>query len=379
MVRPLCDRLWEVDALREGRLSSTDVAAHERHRAICAVCRERFAEDERLSALVRELGDIEHDPLGVRRLRAQILRAAATEPPPSRGWLVIAIATTVTAIALVVGGVVMNRSHSTLATTGAPRPPASSSSSAESFTGTIVAGSDAKWSRQRAGGIERVRLEDGTLHLEVRRQGPGERFFVDLPDGEIEVHGTRFEVSVQAGATTSLRVEEGVVALRRSGAPELLLHGEETWAKPRAIEAPLPSPSGSSLAHKPRAAHQDRAAVAAEYDAAVTAYREKHYSDAARKFSAFVAAHGHAPEAEDAEFLEASALAHDGHTDAAAVIAERFLARYPSSFRAKDASVLVARAARDRGDCSRARSVLAPWSKSSTLEVTNALGNCARE
>ena len=72
MVKPACNRLWEVDALREGRLSSTDASAHERHRGVCATCRERYAEDECLCALGSELEPPPMEPLRARRLRAQI-------------------------------------------------------------------------------------------------------------------------------------------------------------------------------------------------------------------------------------------------------------------------------------------------------------------
>src|SRR5207245_2286266 len=119
--------------------------------------------------------------------------------------------------------------------------------------------------------------------------------------------------------------------------------------------------------------------AAAEYGAAATSYKERRYADAALKFSSFVASHPGAVEAEDASFLEASALAHDGRTDAAALVAARFLTRYPTSFHARDAAVLVARAARDRGDCPYARAVLEPWIANPTPDVTSALGECKHD
>ena len=38
--------------------------------------------------------------------------------------------------------------------------------------------------------------DSGAIVVQVRKQRPSERFFVDLPDGQIEVRGTRFEVDV---------------------------------------------------------------------------------------------------------------------------------------------------------------------------------------
>jgi hypothetical protein len=88
-------------------------------------------------------------------------------------------------------------------------------------------------------------------------------------------------------------------------------------------------------------------------------------------------AHPDEPETEDATFLAASALAHDGRTAAAGAAAERYLARYgKGSFHARDAAILSARAARDRQDCPRARELLSPWIASSDADVATALGLC---
>jgi hypothetical protein len=79
---------------------------------------------------------------------------------------------------------------------------------------------------------------------------------------------------------------------------------------------------------------------------------------------------------EDASFLEAVALARAGRADAAALAAKHHLASYPSSFHRKDAAVLVARAASGRGDCAKARAVLAPWIASTDDDVRAALRTC---
>lgn len=377
MVKPACERLWEVDALREGRLSPADAVAHERHRGTCSVCRERYAEDERLRDLGAELEPAPMEPLRARRLRAQVLRAAAEPPARSSQRWVFAIAAAVVLVVATLGVWKVRR-----APIAAPAPQ-TSTVVPESFAGTIAPQPDTKWSRRRDGRVERVRIDDGELRIQVRKQEPDERFFVDLPDGEIEVRGTRFWVTVRGGETLSVRVEEGVVAFRRVGAEEILLHASESWEKPRSVEArrtPAPSTPVASVKTPSREEpRNDRATsvVAVEYESAVTSYREKRYPEAAQKFATFVSAHPGAAETEDAEFLEASALAHAGRPDAAALIAERFLAHHPSSFHAKDAAVLVARAARDRGDCAHARGVLAPWSQTPTPEATNALGACA--
>ncbi|MGH7297249.1 MAG: hypothetical protein ACRELB_20085, partial [Polyangiaceae bacterium] len=84
-----------------------------------------------------------------------------------------------------------------------------------------------------------------------------------------------------------------------------------------------------------------------------------------------------APQVEDASYLDAVALARAGRTDAAALAAEQHLARFPASFHRKEAATLVALAASRRGDCARARSVVAEWTRvAADAEVRAALRAC---
>jgi TolA-binding protein len=107
------------------------------------------------------------------------------------------------------------------------------------------------------------------------------------------------------------------------------------------------------------------------------AFREGRYDRAAAAFHAFALVHPKAPEAEDASFLEAVSLARAGRADAAALAAERHLEGFPNSFRRREASILVARAASRRGDCDQARGVLAAWtSDPPDAEVHAALRAC---
>jgi TolA-binding protein len=225
-------------------------------------------------------------------------------------------------------------------------------------------------------------LESGTITITVRKQLAEERFLVVLPDGEIEVRGTRFEVTVNNALTRSVRVFEGVVALRRAASDERVLRANDTWSLDEPARTASASPSTASPLPSVRVATSTAptaspaAATEAEYAAAMTAFRTQSWAAAARRFGAFAAAHPNAPEVEDAAFLQASALAHAGRADDAAATAERFLASYPRSFHARDAAILVARAARDRGDCERARAVLAKWHGP---EIDAALARCAAE
>jgi TolA-binding protein len=120
----------------------------------------------------------------------------------------------------------------------------------------------------------------------------------------------------------------------------------------------------SAASARPAGVKQDEASaddVSRAYAAAIEQMQRAEYAAAASAFQTFVLAHPKAPQADDALFLEAASLARAGRPDAAAHAAEDHLARFPASFHKKDAAILVARAARDRGDCTQARSVLAPW------------------
>jgi TolA-binding protein len=122
-----------------------------------------------------------------------------------------------------------------------------------------------------------------------------------------------------------------------------------------------------------------RVPASAAYALAVSSYEAKDFEEAARRFASFRAAYPEASEAEDALFLQGSALAHAGKRGAAARVGERFLLRYPESFHARDAAVLVAREARDRGECGRARQVLERFRATPTPETVAALGACAAD
>jgi hypothetical protein len=350
-----CKRLWEVDAFRDGRLTAIDGDSFVRHRRLCRDCARKFADDEQLRDLGNALASPKLNPMHVRRVRGEILRRAAAGAPSRRP---LAWASLVAAV---------------LAATLSREP---------SFAAAVNPQPGARWSRRREGGIERVRLEEGGLVIQVRHQAVGERFVVDLPDGELEVRGTRFEIVVRAGHTASVDVFEGLVALRRFGSDEVLVGAGDSWPKALAVES-LPHAADMRLVIAPRPG-VERAAITAvestDYERGMERYRARDYADAGRAFHAFTTAHPDAAEAEDATFLEATSLASSGRGDAAALVAERFLERYPASFHAKDAAILGARAARDRGDCGKVRALLSPWrAAAEPAEVIAALGTCGWE
>ena len=104
------------------------------------------------------------------------------------------------------------------------------------LAGAVTASAEAVWTQARQAGIESVVLQAGTLRVHVRPQGPGERFLVRLPDGEIEVRGTTFEVTALDGSTRHVGVSEGTVVLRLRGSPDRSPRpGVNIWAAPESF------------------------------------------------------------------------------------------------------------------------------------------------
>jgi hypothetical protein len=364
-----CSRLWEIDPYREGRLGNADAKSFERHLVACEACRTQLKRDERLGELARALPDDGPTELGLRRLRGRVLRDVATGvAPPAPRRLRAGLAALVLGVGLAVTAWALTAHRAppapdgTVRLTTLPQAPApdeaKSAPSAEAFAGAVVPSGAARWSQTRAQGVEQVVLEEGMLRLHVRPQVVGERFLVMLPDGELEVRGTTFEVKVERGATTRVHVDDGVVDVRLRGREPRRLGEGETWN--------VAASAGSASPPAARAAPATRSSAAASeggeaYAAAIALLSEGRNDEAAAAFHAFVLSEPRAPQAEDASFLEAVALARMGRSDAAALAAEHHLASFPASFHRREAAILVARAAAHRGECGKARVLLAPW------------------
>jgi hypothetical protein len=364
-----CGRLWEVDAYRQGRLGEKDAASFERHARQCAACGSKLASDERLGRMARELPERgAPSPLALRRLRVRVLRDVAVGESSSEraAWWrgrravavgVVALAAAATAVVVSGHGPRAERGAAPgAAATATVAVPAVATTSAAGPAPAVYAGSvaelgDARWTQARADGVERVALAGGSVRVHVRPQQEGERFLVSLPDGEIEVRGTTFDVTVAAGATTRVHVDDGIVDLRLAGRPEAHLAAGDTWtaapSQPVALKAPSArvQPSTSVAAPvltvpAPQPVDEGESA----YAAAVDLLRDGRNAEAAAAFQAFVIAHPQAPQTEDASYLQAVALARAGRMDAAALAAEQHLARFPGSFHRREAEALVARA-----------------------------------
>ena len=321
-----CKRDWEVDAVLDGRIHGTDADAFHAHRATCASCRTRYAEDLELRRLARMMPSPSTDEVTARRTRQDVMRDFATRQRAKwRRPLVIALAA---ALVVVLAWTMRAKAPATLPVATAPSNTVITPSASARVDGVA-----ARYEHTRRGNVERVTLTDGTISIHVPHREPGECFIVTLPDGEVEVRGTTFSLTVEASVTRAVRVSEGRVALRLAGAEEQLVTGPGEWIRPPVVVA------SASATQKPGSAVADDV-VAAEYENAARLLRERDYDGAASAFHAFVSRHPTRPEAEDAAFLEATALSRAGRHDEAAARAREFLTRYPKSFHAREAAEL---------------------------------------
>jgi TolA-binding protein len=113
---------------------------------------------------------------------------------------------------------------------------------------TIRAIGPARFSRAQFQPDEIVRLDDGEIELEIAPLHAGERFRVVADDGEVEVRGTRFKVSVVDHHLTAVHVWKGKVEVRSSdGAQAILVPGDD-WVRAEQPTAPAPAPAPEVVA-----------------------------------------------------------------------------------------------------------------------------------
>jgi hypothetical protein len=364
-----CGRSWEAEALADGRLSGSSRDSFERHLADCAACQGEVAELARLRALGQAIAPAPLDPLQRRRLRVALLRAAHGEgraaPSPRRPMWTMAAA----AVLLVGGGAFAARArwHRSAARTAMA---SSASASARPPTFEVADVASAHWRTEVAGAETRLILDRGTAAFHVDHLGAGQRFVVRLPDGELEVRGTRFVVDVEAGSTRAVRVTEGVVALRIGHDAERLLRAgdrfegappvEPTPAAPSATDANAPARAATTTAHTPVAATPSAPPIgsmsasasarstasassraASELAAAMLLLKQERWAEADAALAAFAERHGDDARAEDAAFLRIAAHRKLNDAAGARALAKDYLARYPRGFRAAEARALL--------------------------------------
>lgn len=377
-MRAICAQAWQAEAVEDGRLSGAERESFERHAATCEDCRRERLVLAELRARAGGLPLSEPAPLERRRQRQLLLRRASElgqrSGEPFRRGPVLALAL----LAAGVGLFVLSRSAD------APRPPVATVA-APAPTYRLSATSSTRWRIVDAGAALRLRLDIGDVELQVDELSAGQRFVLELPDGEIEVVGTRFRAVASALGTEQVRVSEGRVALRLARRAPLSLAAGESWerateekaagreVKPGAPDAGAraPSPAAAAAARsasgvprarpsKPSAGSQPRPSSSAVADGAESGQRRGAGADFAQAMAAFDAGdYGRAESVfvgferrhpldarcEDAMFLRAVARARRGDAAGASTIAREYLERYPRGLRVHEAKQLIARSA----------------------------------
>jgi hypothetical protein len=344
-----CPRLFEVEALRDGRLTGAERSRFESHLSVCGACAREAQALRALSEELRSAGDgTDSDELHVRRERTRLLAAfdeglvPSTRAPRPRLWLGAAAAALV--LGVVVAAFVRWPVRFAPRAGLLPSPP-------EPIT--VRADSSARWSRHSEAGLERVVLDSGALSIRVDHATSQRRLLVILPDGELEDIGTTFSVSAAAGHTTRVTVQDGSVVLRLQGSPPIALGAGDAWSPPlmpavapSAVAAPSPAASSAQLAlpAAPSAKHAVTAVSdgdpSADFRAAMASLDSGDNTTAAAGFAAFLARHPQNARAEDAAYLRILALERAGDAAATQRAARDYLARYPRGFRHAEAEAL---------------------------------------
>jgi len=340
--------VFEVEALRDGRLAGTERRCFERHLAGCADCAREVEALEALSRALRNEAPSALDELHIRRERTRLLAAFDStlvrrrEPRFGRRLAAVGLSLVLVAALLVLWRFTPGQ---------APVP---------SGGVVIQAGDGTRWSRHRHAERDRVVLEHGALDIRVDR-GPGDpALTVVLPDGELEDIGTTFSVEVSGGRTRRVQVDDGSVLLKLDAQSPVTLRAGRTWVAPpkrngkthsleqvhspsspappsqtsrpgvspgRAPSRPPPAPTSSSTSSAP-----ERAA-SADFRHAMAALNAGNASAAAAGFRRFVEQHPSDPRSQDAAYMRVLALDRAGDADGRRAAARSYLRRYPAGFR----------------------------------------------
>jgi len=331
-----------------------------RHVGGCPRCAALVAELGRPGAIARE---IPTPPLGAetrRRLRARLQRVergGAALTSPAR-WLLPWLAPVVLAAAVALFA--LSR-WPTQEVDRRPGPVARK--------GLVQAMAGARFALLGDLPDEIVRLEEGTITVTVAPLAPGERFRVITGDGEVAVRGTAFDVTARGDRLTAVRVLHGRVEVTAAKGARASLGAGERWLPPASVPPPRAIEAVPPSRRAPPVRARERAAVVSarppsrltglpgerQLADGWTALKAGQPAGAAAAFEEAARAAGDSALAEDAWFWHAVALARADQPGAARAALGRFLARYPRSARAGEASVMLGWLLLDAGESTAAR------------------------
>lgn len=350
-----CSRLWQARTLEDEPLDGPERLSFEKHARTCSICAREIEALAALRETMLRIPPLSSTPLEHRRLRAALLQRANARAVSHSGMAAwrrlgwIAAPVSLGALAMIVL-MLLGRSRSAPSShEAAPGPP--------SFDVDSVEGTE--WTSEVTGSAIHARLAAGAASFHVEHTRSGQRFLLQMPDAQIEVHGTRFRVEVRRGTTNHVDVSEGVVTLRLQGKPERWLRAGETWdaapheattdprpiAPPDAIDEAKGAPAGSADAREPpgrsgTTSAPDARSMAPQRDAfaaAVATFRRGNYRRAEQMLDRFLSESPRDARVEDAWFMKAVARSRAGDTEGAARLAQAYLDRFPNGLRRREA------------------------------------------
>jgi TolA-binding protein len=326
------------------------------------------------------------------RLRALAAAAAADrarrERSTRRGllWIALLVPAVVTVVWMV-----RRADHALIAGAGLEAPAPGLPMTIGDTRATIRAIGPARFSRAQFQPDEIVRLDDGEIELEIAPLHAHERFRVVTDDGEVEVRGTRFKVSVIDHHLAGVHVWKGLVEVRSSGGAQAMLAPGDDWVReaspasaPAAAEPAVAAPARepddknrprvkrrslpagrnhakaiAALAPGPKSlpAARDPRAMSGlpSFGHAWSLLRSGDANAAAAEFAEVERlAHGRDIE-EDALYWRAVAVGRAGDGAGARTLFAAFLDRFPSSSRAGEAAAALGGLLLDAGDRHGAR------------------------
>jgi TolA-binding protein len=222
--------------------------------------------------------------------------------------------------------------------------------------------------RESAAPDEVVRLEDGSVRLDVSALAVGERVRVIVGDTEIDARAGSFEATARSGTLAAVQVVAGSVDVRSVQQPHAVIIAGQRWdmnveaerdtfihdgaepppssarPAPRSRVDDPPAPEQPAITTPPTPALPPPIAgsgMAQLFERGFQQLKAGRPNDALSTFDDALARHPHDPLAEDVAFWRGVALARLGRAELAMSALTDFIARFPQSPRAGEASAMV--------------------------------------
>jgi TolA-binding protein len=328
--------------LELSRALNDDGDAVARHVAGCASCRATQDGWRRAIALAKALPTALPDEARLRDLRVSLHAHAAAEPvgaPRAVPWSVAFVA--LAAAVVVAVGLGWRRNAVDVVASRVDLRPSIG----------------ARYTIASPPPHEIIRLWDGQLDLDVQPLGPGERVVVTTSDSEVEVRGTRFQLTAREDRLVGVEVTHGRVEVRPKDpkdGTQLILGAGERWTRPPSAPpavAPAPDPPAEKTPRPSRRlALRTESAVErvlrptrqeALYDDAWDALRARRFDDAALGFERVLAESSAGPLGDEAAFWRATSFARGGEATKAMRAFREFLSQHGGSSRRGEASAIL--------------------------------------